>query len=75
MQRPQARCKECVKEVLRQRRADDPAWARRVNKADWQRIKADPDKLAARRELTRENGVVLRRRRAEERRAFLPGIA
>lgn len=66
MQRPQYRCKECVKQALRQRRKDDPEWARDLNKREWQRIKEDPEKLAHRRRLTRENSVAMRRRRAEE---------
>lgn len=64
MRVPQSHCKDCVKERRRQRRVDDPVWAREQNRRDWQRIKSDPDKLAKRRELTRENSVVLRRRRA-----------
>jgi hypothetical protein len=35
-----------------------------VNRADWQRIRSDPEKLMRRRELTRENKAVwLERRR------------
>lgn len=62
MQRPQSRCKECVKQARRERRKSDPEWARKVDAADWKRIKDDPDKLALRRELTRENGAIHRRR-------------
>lgn len=65
MRRPQSHCKECVKARLRERRAQDPEWAREVNRRDWERIKADPEKLARRRELTRENLVVHRLRRKE----------
>jgi hypothetical protein len=65
MRRPQAWCKECVKEQRKERRRMDPEWARAVNKADWARIKADPEKLDKRRELTRENGIVHRLRQRE----------
>ncbi len=65
MRRPQSWCKECVKARRRERRRDDPDWARDLDRRDWQRIKSDPEKLARRRELTRENLVVHRLRRKE----------
>jgi hypothetical protein len=67
--RPQYRCKECIKAAKRRRRREDPAWAQEVNRRDWQRIKADPEQLARRRELTRENGQVFRVRQREQRTA------
>jgi hypothetical protein len=66
MRLPQSWCKDCVKAERRQRRKKDPEWASRQDKANWQKIKADPVKLAKRRELTRENGRVHRLRKAEE---------
>jgi hypothetical protein len=63
MVRPGAYCKPCVAARRRERRRMDPEWARAVYRADWQRIKADPEKLARRRELTRENKAVWRERR------------
>lgn len=65
MQRPQSHCKDCVKAARRRRRREDPEWARAQYKADWQRIKANPDQLAKRRELTRENSRVHRLRAKE----------
>lgn len=66
MRAPQSWCKNCVKARRKQRRKDDPEWARAINQRDWQQIKADPVKLAKRRELTRENSRVHRLRKAEE---------
>ena len=65
MRRPQAHCRDCVKARRRDRRRRNPEWARAQNQREWQRIKADPDKLAKRRELTRENGRVHRLRQQE----------
>lgn len=66
MRTPQSWCKNCVKTRRKQRRKDDPEWARQQYQREWQQIKADPVKLAKRRELTRENGRVHRLRKSEE---------
>lgn len=63
MIRPGAYCKPCLAARKRARRKIDPEWAKQTDRADWQRIKANPEKLARRRELTRENGTVYRVRR------------
>lgn len=63
MRRPGSYCTPCIALRKRERRRADPEWAKRLDRQDWQRIKADPEKLARRRELTRENGIVHRRRR------------
>lgn len=65
MRVPQSHCRDCVKARRRTRRHEDPAWAREQNRREWQRIKSDPEKLAKRRELTRENLIVHRLRRRE----------
>lgn len=68
MRRPNSWCKECVNAYWRERRADDPEWARELNRRNWQRVKNDPELLAKARERVRENSRVyyLRRRRGEE---------
>lgn len=66
MRVPQSWCKECVKARRRERRRENPEWAREINRRDWERIKANPDQLAHRRELTRENLAAMRHRLAEE---------
>lgn len=72
MRRPQSKCKECVKAARRRRRREDPEWALAENRRDWERTKANPDRLARRRELTRENSTSLRRRNgAVTRRQYL----
>lgn len=61
-----SRCKECLAELARNRRKEDPEWARAVCRRDWRRIKSDPEKLAARRVLTKESKAALRQRRREQ---------
>lgn len=62
MRRPGSYCTPCIAERKRERRRRDPEWGKRVDRRDRERINADPEKLARRRELTRENGIVHRRR-------------
>lgn len=61
-----SRCKPCLAELSRIRRREDPEWARATYRRDWQRIRTDPEKLARRRRLTRENSVAYRRRHTIE---------
>lgn len=68
MRRPNSWCKACIAAYWRERRRNDPDWARELNKRQWQKTKADPALLAKARERVRENSRVyyLRRRKGEE---------
>src|ERR1700755_2485138 len=69
MQRPQYRCRECVRANRRARRAADPETFRKRDQRDWRKLMADPERRARRRETQRENSVAFRLKQREERRA------
>lgn len=60
-----SRCKACLAELRRLRRREDPEWARREDRRNWERLQADPVKAAARRELQRENSAAFRAKQKE----------
>jgi hypothetical protein len=62
MRRPQSYCKDCVKARRRARRETDPEGARAVDRRDRERLRADPEQAARRRETQRENSASHRRR-------------
>lgn len=60
MQRPQYRCKTCVKADRRARRAENPELFRRRDQRDWKALMANPDRRARRRETQRESSATFR---------------